>query len=176
MRARYWMDHQPARLSNDVTYDAFGYLHTSTSGSHPAITTIYDNLGRLQNLTDRAGSTTRFDPDNGDWDERGLVEEQTDVLGRKTYAVYDGLGRLTQQTDRNGDVIAMTYTPTGKLDVITYPGRTVDFDYDSRDNLDTMTDALGVTDNDFDALNRLTSKNNRGQTTVSTGLKSQRAF
>ncbi len=147
----------PRGYQTTMTYDTFGYLRTSTTESHPAITTNYDNLGRLQNLTDRAGSTTRFDPDNDDWDERGLVEESTDALGRKTFSVYDGLGRLTQQTDRNGDVTTMTYTPTGKLDVITYPGRTVDLDYDSRDNLDTMTDALGVTDNDFDALNRLTS-------------------
>ncbi|MCU7965871.1 MAG: hypothetical protein KZQ74_01455, partial [gamma proteobacterium symbiont of Bathyaustriella thionipta] len=86
------------------------------------------------------------------------VTERTDPFNHKTLSAYDKMGRLISQTDRNNQTIITSYTASGKLNTINYPNDSISFDYDSRDNLVSMTDPLGTNSNSFNALNRLTEQ------------------
>jgi len=118
----------------------------------PVVDRDFDALGRLEKLTDQEGAETVFTYDN-----RGNVETVTDPQGKVTTMTYDELGRLETTTDRNGDVSIVNYTESGQIDNVDYPGESedVDFTYDLRDQVDTMTDSLGTTDYDYDAIGRL---------------------
>ncbi|AEG01997.1 RHS repeat-associated core domain-containing protein [Methylomonas methanica] len=151
-RIQYQIDARQART--DYVYDAFGWLDTQKTGAYPVVNTDYNAIGQLGQLTDRTGAATTFDV----YDKRGLLKEQTDPLGKKRLATYDDAGRIHSQTDRNGHTTTLAYTTTGKLKRITYQDSSqVVFNYDSRDNLKTMTDPSGTTANTYDALNRLES-------------------
>ncbi len=140
-----------------LTYDIYGQVVTGKAGTQPIVDTNYDSLGRLTSLTDQAGATTSFV-----YDDRGLVTERTDALGHKTTSSYNALGLLESQTDRNGDTTTLTYSVTGKLETVTYPTRpaapgfAVNYIYDNKDRLRTMTDQHGTVTNYFDDLDRLT--------------------
>ncbi|WP_431065742.1 RHS repeat-associated core domain-containing protein [Methylotuvimicrobium sp.] len=137
----------------DYVYDAYGWLDTQKTGAHPVVDTDYNAIGQLTRLADQNGTVTTFDY----YDQRGLLTEQTDPLGKKRFTTYDDAGRVQSQTDRNGNVTSLAYTPTSQLKSITYQnGSQVEFNYDSRDNPVTMTDPSGTTTNSFDELNRLT--------------------
>jgi RHS repeat-associated protein len=134
------------------TYDANGNPATAKTGVHPQIATQYDAIGRMTSLTDQAGAVTSFI-----YDKRGLVTQRTDPLGKFNTSVYDADGRITSQTDRNLNTITTSYTPTGKLGQISYPGNSnVNFTYNSLDQLTGMTDPTGTTSNTYDAAGRLT--------------------
>lgn len=141
----------PGNTETKFTYDSFGFANTTRTGTHPAIDRDYNSRGFLHRLTDQEGAVTSFIHDS-----RGLVTQRTDPLGRKNTSSYDAAGRLTSHTDRNGHNSTLEYTPSGKLDAIHYPGSSVQFDYDVRDNLSQMVDSAGTTTNSYDALNRLT--------------------
>ncbi len=70
--------------------------------------------------------------------------------------------------DRNGGLSTMTYTATGKLDELSYPVTSVNFNYDERVNLKEMVDASGTTTNTFDAINRLTEHTDPNDHSVGT--------
>ena len=141
----------PRLTTTTYSYDSNGYPATAQTATEPAVTTLYDAIGRMTRLTDQVNTQTNFV-----YDDRGLVTERIDPFNRKTLTSYDKLGRLISQTDRNNQTVTTSYTASGKLNSITYPDHSIGFDYDSRDNLITMTDPLGVTSNSYDELNRLT--------------------
>ena len=124
-----------------LTYDNnYGKPRTTTVGSHPAVTTIYNSIGWLTSLTDQVGTTTNFDTYNN----RGQLKLKTDPLLKTTQLFYDNAGRLDYVIDRNSNTVDYSYTPTSKVDTITYPdASTVRFTYNQHDSLTGMQDAIG---------------------------------
>lgn len=128
------------------------YPTATGNATTPPVDWDYDALGRLETLTDQAGAETSFTYDN-----RNNVETITDPQGEVTTLTYDDAGRLKTVTDRNGVLSEVFYTISGQVDLVDYPGTAEDvsFDYDLRDQVETMTDVLGVTTYDYDELGRL---------------------
>jgi len=125
------------------TYDPNGTPNTATSqvGTHPPINYSFDLIGRINDLTDQVSSSTDFG-----YDKRNLLKRITDPLTKVTDFTYDNAGRLWTKEDRNNDTSTRFYTPSSKLESITYPhDPTVSFVYNQLDNLETMQDGLGIT-------------------------------
>jgi len=138
--------------TTQTTYDTNGHPATVKTGAHPQVATQVDAIGRLQSLTDQGGAITQFS-----YDKRGLLLTRTDPLGKLNSTAYDNTGRPISHTDRNGAVVTSSYTPSGKLSQIGYPGnQTVNFTYNTLDQLTGMTDPTGTTANSYDAAGRLT--------------------
>ena len=155
----------PRNVLTTYSYDSYGFPAEAQTGSQPTVTTQYDSVGRLLSLTDQAGALTTYTHD-----DRGLVLTRTDPLNKTATMSYNALGQLVTQVDRNAEAYTATYTPSQKLDVVTFPSRastanhpfvpgfSVDFDYDAdRDRVVSMTDPMGVTTNSYDLLDRLIS-------------------
>ena len=98
----------------EVTYDAAGRrTGVDYSDTTPDITTTYDAVGQVTQVTDGAGTTT--------------------------YS-YDDLGRPTAVT-RGTDTVGYAYDAVGQLTALTYPGGdSVDYTYDTAGQLATVTD------------------------------------
>ncbi|MDZ4217654.1 MAG: hypothetical protein U1D70_01340, partial [Methylobacter sp.] len=85
------------------------------------------------------------------------MTQRTDPLGKFNSSIYDNAGRPISHTDRNGHIVTSSYTASGKLSQISYPGNSnVNFSYNSLDQLTGMTDPTGSTANSYDAAGRLT--------------------
>lgn len=154
-----------------IGYDGYGNLLTKSVTSHPQITysfdpgRMHDRRGWMTTLTDQNSVTTGFA-----YYERGQIKSIIDPLNTSTdnrttaFTYYDD-GSLWTKKDRNGTTITYTYTPSGKVDTISYSDQStsVTFGYDDLDNLKTMTDSLGDTPGTgyiFDAANRIQTVTN----------------
>ena len=133
-----------------------GNPQTAKTAAHPTVTTVYNSKGWLTSLTDQVNTTTTFDQYNN----RGQLRKKTDPLLKDTILEYDDAGRLWYIIDRNNNRIDYSYTPTSKIDTITYQDTsTVNFTYNNHDDLTRMQDSLGSTDYTYYAdhsLNTLT--------------------
>lgn len=133
-----------------------------TSDADTNVTTRYqyDAVGNLTTITDANGHTTTFSYDLLD----RLVEE-INPLGNTWAYGYDAVGNLTTRTDANGQTTTYNYNADNLLTEIDYPDDSdVSFGYDAVHNQVEMTDGLGLTRNEYDALNRLVaSVNHEGQ-------------
>ena len=111
--------------------------------------------GWLTSLTDQVNTTTNFPIYNN----RGQLRKKTDPLFKDTILEYDAAGRLSYKIDRNNQRVDYTYTPTSKIDTITYPdASTVRFTYNNQhDDLTGMQDSIGSTSYGYDFAHRLTS-------------------
>ena len=88
----------------------------------------YDNLGRLESVSDGAGLSRTFA-----YDAEGQRVTSTDQAGRQTNYDYDLQGNLVQVTDPEGGVVSSTYNKCSQL-TMTDPGGTT---------TQTTTDAMG---------------------------------
>jgi RHS repeat-associated protein len=136
------------------TYDSYGNPQTSKTSAHPAITYVYDPIGRMTDLTDQTNSHTSFI-----FDKRNLLNTVTDpsrVL--KTQLRYYDDGSLNSKTDRKENTITYFNTPSGKLDHKSYPnGATVNYKYNNLDQLTAMQDSVGSTGYGYDPDGRVNS-------------------
>jgi RHS repeat-associated protein len=144
-----------ARLTvTTFTYDTLGNPYTAKVGAHPMVTTVYNSKGWLTGLTDQVNTTTTFDQYNN----RGQLKLKTDPLLKQTVFTYYDNGGLWTRKDRNNNTTTYTYTPTEKIDTVTYPDTsTVQFTYNQHDDLTGMQDSVGSTSYTYDAAHRLTS-------------------
>jgi len=127
-------DHQ-TNVRTAYTYDPVGNLLTIADANGHVTSFAYDLLDRLIREVNPIGSTWRYE--------------------------YDPVGNLKRRMDANGAVTDYTYDADDLLVGIRYPNSSqVTFAYDETHNQVTMTDALGVTRNTYDPLNRLTSSTN----------------
>jgi RHS repeat-associated protein len=111
----------------------------------------YDNQGNKLTQTDAEGRTTRWDYDDaGRVTSRTLPEGQTETFG------YNAIGNQTTHTDFNGKTTVYGYDQLNREILKTYQdGTSVATTYtDGR--VDTITDAEGATDHDYDEMDRLT--------------------
>jgi RHS repeat-associated protein len=122
-----------AAVTTTFGYDANGNQTTTNAPLSRNSTNAYDELDRLNQITDPASGVTAF--------------------------AYDANDNLTQVTDPRSLVTSYTYTGFGDLKTQVSPDTgTATNSYDSGGNLDTSTDARGaVADYAYDALNRVTS-------------------
>ena len=93
------------KVSESYTYDATGYILTSTDGNN---------------------NTTAYEKDM--W---GKVTKVTDAKNINTFYTYDLAGNLTSSTDGNSHPTGYTYNSLNKLAAITDPaGKTIAYKYD----------------------------------------------
>ncbi|MBI3241766.1 MAG: N-acetylmuramoyl-L-alanine amidase [Chloroflexi bacterium] len=147
-------------------YDALSRLIAVVQNEQPGspgdqqtnVTTryAYDAVDNLTKITDANGEKTTFD-----YDLLDRLTEEVNPLHHRWQYEHDAVGNLTVRTDANGDVTRYTYNADDLLTRIDYPDDTgIGLGYDKVHNQTEMTDSLGVTHNEYDALNRLTASTN----------------
>ncbi len=163
-------------------YNALGHLYKTSNPYRPWLsetpvwtTTVFDTLGRTTSVTtpDSAAVTSSY---NGNsvtvTDQSGKARKSvTDALGR-LIEVYEDPAGLNYKTEYGYDVLDDLTTVTQGTQMRTFgydslkrlksainpESGTVSYEYDNNGNLTFKTDARGVvTENRFDALNRLTT-------------------
>jgi RHS repeat-associated protein len=128
----------PTGESQRFTWTTLGQLGTLTD--ELGNTTNFDYgtaFNRLTSFTDARGSTTSYGYDaNGNLKTTTYANNSVERLDNYT---ADGLPQ--QFTNRRGQAQSFTYTAAGQVDVQTFAdGSSVDFDYDTRGNLDLVTE------------------------------------
>jgi len=134
-----------------LTQDTSGNPASSKTSTAPAITYVYDAIGRMTSLTDQEGAKTQFS-----YDKRSLLTGSIDPLNKATSLIYYDDGTLWKLTDRNNKTTTFSYTPLGKPDTVIYSGGSkVSYSYDQAENRTQMLDPNGPTTYAYDAANRL---------------------
>jgi len=166
---------QPDGVAWALTYDELGQLtqaiENADFGSSNSSTLTYDVDGKITSYTNGRGHTWTFAYDGA----RRLVQV-TDAAGQNIKYTHDAMGNVTRTEYENASAVVQyfeetTFDELGRLKkLVGANGQSTTFTHDVEDNLDTATDTLGyVTDNGYDALNRLTSVvdlSNSAQTTM----------
>jgi RHS repeat-associated protein len=124
------------------SYNASGFLESSTDALGRTTSFVYDRLGRVLAETNALGGVTR-----STYDAAGNRVSTTDKLGRSTFTTYDAMNRVLEVRAPRASSTAATPVSS--------------FVYDATGNLISSTDALGRRRwQQFDALGRLTSQTN----------------
>ncbi len=113
----------------------------------------YDPSGNLALFIDANQHVTLFDHDG-----MGRVLTETNPLTNIWTYIYDGVGNPLTRRDANGALTEYAYYPDDQLQRIDYQqdGTFVEYTYDPNNNRTSMSDHLGLTTWDYDALNRVT--------------------
>lgn len=146
-------------------YDALGRLTRVTDALGQKTNYEYDIVGNLTKITDAMNRVTSFR-----YDAHNRLERETNPLGKSWFYRYDQSGNLTDKVTPRGGIV-YEYDKDDLL-VATRRGlyaSDVSFEYDGAHNLVTMTDVLGVTENEYDLLDRLKSSTNHARQTVAYG-------
>ena len=77
------------------------------------------------------------------YDAAARTSTSTSPAGRQSTAIFDALGRLVQSTVPGVLPLASTFDGRGRLSQVTQGGRTLLFNYDVLDRLNSVTDPLG---------------------------------
>lgn len=171
---RPWQNETPVWTTQQ--FDALGRVLTVTTPDSAVVSTSYsgntvtvtDQAGKARKtVTDALGRLIEVYEDPNDLNPNGLnyqtsyLYDALDNLVRVTqgsqqrFFMYDSLKRLIRADNPEQETLSalnLTDTVTG------HSNWTVSYDYDSNGNLSSKTDARGVvTQNSYDALNRLTT-------------------
>jgi RHS repeat-associated protein len=141
-------------LSNNSTFtrDQLGQIIQTTSPLGETSTTSYDSLGRALSTTDPRTQVTSYS-----YDPRGLLSQVAAPLGVIASFAHDQLGRLSGITDPNKNTWALQNDSSGRLISETDPlGRMITYGYDARNQVTTITSALGSAQKTYDAAGNLT--------------------
>ena len=96
----------------------------------------YDAVGNLISSTDKEDNTTSYV-----YDELNRVEEITDAKSETSYFNYDDRNNIIAVTDRNGHTVDYVYNSINKLTEMTRPtGESYTYDYDAAGNLISIID------------------------------------
>jgi RHS repeat-associated protein len=143
-------------LSQTTTYvyDAQGNVIETRDPLAHSTTMTYDAQGRLTKITNPLLQSTTFAYEGPD------LVSVTDPLGRSYQMFYNGAGLQIATVDPLGNRTQYNYDLAGRpIEVVDPAGYRVKFGYDMNGNATAITDQRGnVTNNAFDALNRLSSK------------------
>lgn len=108
-------------------------------GLSPVVTEYYDN-GRVKQITDAYGQTTRFEYDL----ENNTQTVYNDAEGTSVFYEYDDLGNVLEETYSDGKQIVREYDDTLLISEHDLSrGNPTTYDYDSKDQIIRTQDALG---------------------------------
>ncbi|MFO7538973.1 MAG: RHS repeat-associated core domain-containing protein [Chloroflexota bacterium] len=144
---------QPDGSAYDLAYDNRGNVIRVVNPLVDTTSMAYtSNLNRLDWLRDGRGNLRDFT-----YDSAGNLTAVTYPNGSSELYAYDSNGNLTASTNRRGDTITFTYNALGQVTGKDYPdGSAITYTYDSVGRLNTVTDATGVIDLDYDSRGFLT--------------------
>lgn len=151
---RGWLTARKVRGASDSTdaitridYDSVGQVIKVTQPDGAYLTYTYDAAHRLTDITDGAGNTIHYTLDAAGNRVKEETKDPTGAVMRALARQVDTLGRIRSQ-------IRAPYADMANLDD---PGvKKTTQTYDGNGNAELTTDPLGrVTDNDYDALGRL---------------------
>ena len=145
--------------SEQSEYDDLGRLTSVVDASGASVSCEYDILNQLTKMTYSSGETVEFT-----YDAAGNILTMHDASGWQLYE-YDALNRLTAATFSENDVkdyfdrtIEYQYDSADQLTKITYPsGKMVSYTYDSAGRISTVQDSAGTTSYAYDATTGLIS-------------------
>ena len=142
----------PNNNAHEFGYDALNRL---VSVNTPAGLTLYgyDQVGNLTAMVDANGHTNTYTYNN-----KNLVEIETDGAGFQTNYTYDENGNLITRIDANGNITTYEYDALDRLIKKSYEGNTDSYAYDNQSNLIACSNNDIEMEFTYDALNRLTSK------------------
>ena len=140
-----------------TTYYDNNLVKSIKEPSTQTTTLFYNDKNLIETKTDPLGSISY------DYDDSGLLETATEGTASIS-RTYDERGRLKTFTTADGDLIQYKYDANNNLKRITYPpdmshpaGKQVNYTYNSRNLLETVTDWNNrVTTYQYDRLGRLT--------------------
>ena len=147
---------------NNITeyqYDGYGRpqytLYADHTEGDPDFEEIeYDIYSRVDTTTNRSDQTIEID-----YDALGRVESKTVDSTDTINYFYDSFGRQSDvKYNSDNDIIHYDYDHLGRLDTVTYPGsEEVSYTYDIAGNRNTLTypDSTSI-EYEYDELNRLT--------------------
>jgi len=162
--------------ASDTTAGPTGGLTVSATYNGPAGTapTCNGKPGQTCTSTDGRGLTTSYGY-NGVGD---LISITPPAPAGATTQSHDGLGRVQSRTDGKGQVTGYVYDAADRVLQVRLSGATsctsavisagncVRFSYDHNGNRTTQTDRHGTLTYGYDALNRVTSRTDPGQSAI----------
>ncbi len=141
-----------ATLHNE--YDLRNALTAVTTASGFRTTYSYDEMGDLVRQQDANGHVTRYEYDSL---RRKTATINPDVTRSEVH--YDSLGRVTTLRDESGNTTSFEYDASNRISKKTWSdGTTEIYTYSVADQVETVTDARGITRYLYDAQNRLLSR------------------
>ncbi|MEI6657129.1 MAG: RHS repeat-associated core domain-containing protein [Planctomycetota bacterium] len=156
-----------ARPTSWRTFNASGYVDSTTNARDYSTTFTYDKLGRSYAVTDALGGKTRTFRD-----AVGNIVISTDELGRRTFTTYDSMNRPVTVRSPRPDSTSATPVTTTTYDVVGNPiastdalGRVTQRQYDTLGRQISQTDALALrpgdsqhtTRTEYDSAGRVTA-------------------
>ncbi|MBC8242845.1 MAG: RHS repeat protein, partial [Verrucomicrobia bacterium] len=116
----------------------------------------YSAAGDLEELHDGKGNITRWE-----YDTEGRPEKKRDANNALMFQWdYDANGRLTNRQTPAKGITQYDYDAIGNLLTVDYPSSPdITYTYDALNRLDTMQDAIGLTDFDYTNAGRLQTEN-----------------
>jgi len=150
----------PEQNHQTRVFDGKGRLTDVENDLGEVIHSTYDGFNRKLEDEYRAGNDTvrridfEFDPpESGDSStDKRLVRRVKEIgadhpagepVTATSRTIYDELGRRKTSIDASGRSRAFTYDALGRLATVSEGGGTTAYGYDRRDNLTSVTDALG---------------------------------
>lgn len=100
-----------------TVYDESGRAVQQIDGDGNVTTTVYNNIGKVESVTDPLGRVTSYE-----YDLRGNLVRTTYPNGSTEKSTYDVLGRQVTSTDRNGRVTTYVYDERGNRVETLLPG------------------------------------------------------
>lgn len=134
-------------------YDAMGNKIRQTDPSGFTSNYSFTSENQVQSISNRNGHTSFYE-----YDAENNIIKITHPDGTFQAMTYDAYGNVESFTSENGEAYSFTYNSFGNLTSIVYPVGTETFEYDSRGNMNKITNAVNeVTIMEHDARNRVIS-------------------
>jgi RHS repeat-associated protein len=141
----YELDHRLTEVIRGHTelrteYDAEGRAVRQFDGEGNKIAEITYNADGTTTIVDALGNT-----ETHTYDYRNTLTDEEDPLGATSSKAYDASFRPTTLTDAAGDTTSLAWSPGGAnlLQVTDAEGGVTDLEYDTLNNLTSVTDPLG---------------------------------
>lgn len=179
----------PEKNTRYYKYDSLGNVTWEMDENGNETTYVYDKSGNVEEKRDALGNITRVSYDSMNrptsvtqvsedgeertlvsytYNERGIVETETNANEKTKSYEYDDNGNLTLMVDENGNKTQYTYdNRLNLISSINYGNKKVTFAYDAAGNLRQMSDQTGTTTIGVDLLGRIKQVTNPSGNTLS---------
>ncbi|HBE70079.1 MAG TPA: hypothetical protein DDW52_18180, partial [Planctomycetaceae bacterium] len=118
-------------------FDELGNLIESVDPNNGSTTQLYDLLGRIVQTTTSEGRVTSYE-----YDDAGQLLSETDPTGKVTRYSYDSLGRVVT-VESGGSTKSFSYLPSGEITTQSIDSISVNYSYNPRGLLESVTDSEG---------------------------------